>query len=74
MSGTGSVNAWDGIDRSYLVTTLSRLATVPTDVPMGYDTLMEPDDPKLVHYVQRVLRPNWSGSASTICLMRHATT
>jgi acetylornithine deacetylase/succinyl-diaminopimelate desuccinylase-like protein len=41
----------------YLVETLSRLARVPTDVPMGYETLMEPDDPKLVHYVQEVLRP-----------------
>ena len=47
----------DKINRAYLVETLSRLATVPTDVPMGYETLMEPDDPKLVHYVQRVIRP-----------------
>src|SRR5262249_54376833 len=39
------------LDREYLVRTLSRLATVPTDVPMGYETYMEPDDPKLVHYV-----------------------
>jgi acetylornithine deacetylase/succinyl-diaminopimelate desuccinylase-like protein len=39
------------------VETLSRLARVPTQVPLGYDTLIEPDDPKLVHYVQDVLRP-----------------
>ncbi len=45
------------IDRDYLVRTLSRLAQVPTDVPLGYDTFMEPDDPKLVHYVQQVVRP-----------------
>ena len=45
------------IDRAYLVETLSRLARVPTDVPLGFDTLMEPDDPKLVHYVQHVMRP-----------------
>ena len=45
------------IDRAYLVETLSRLARVPTDVPLGFDTLMEPDDPKLVHYVQQVMRP-----------------
>lgn len=45
------------IDRSYLVETLSRLARVPTDVPLGYQTLMDPDDPKLVHYVQQVIRP-----------------
>ena len=47
----------DGLDRRYLVTTLSALARVPTDVPLGFDTLMEPDDPKLVHYVQDVIRP-----------------
>jgi acetylornithine deacetylase/succinyl-diaminopimelate desuccinylase-like protein len=45
------------IDRAYLVDTLSRLARVPTDVPLGYDTLMAPDDPKLVRYVQHVVRP-----------------
>lgn len=47
----------DRIDRAYLVETLAHLATVPTDVPLGFETLMEPDDPKLVHYVQNVLRP-----------------
>ena len=46
-----------GIDRAYLVETLSKLAKVPTDVPLGYETFMEPDDPKLVHYVQDVIRP-----------------
>lgn len=45
------------IDRNYLTDTLVRLARVPTDVPLGYETLMEPDDPKLVHYVQQVIRP-----------------
>ena len=45
------------IDRAFLVETLSRLAQVPTDVPLGFDTLMEPDDPKLVYYVQQVMRP-----------------
>ena len=45
------------LDRAYLVETLSRLARVPTSVPLGFDTLMEPDDPKLVHYVQEVVRP-----------------
>jgi acetylornithine deacetylase/succinyl-diaminopimelate desuccinylase-like protein len=45
------------LDRAYLVETLSRLATVPTDVPLGYETLIEPDDPKLVYYVQEVVRP-----------------
>src|SRR5215203_3886904 len=46
------------IDRAYLVETLSRLAQVPTNVPLGFDTLMEPDDPKLVHYAQHVMRPD----------------
>src|SRR5436305_15160841 len=45
------------IDERYLVETLLRLMAVPTEVPMGSRTLLEPDDPKLVHYVQRVLRP-----------------
>ena len=45
------------LDRGYLVENLRKLARVPTDVPVGWQTLMEPDDPKLVHYVQDVLRP-----------------
>ena len=45
------------VDERYLVDVLSRLARVPTDVPLGFNTLMEPDDPKLVHYVQDVVRP-----------------
>lgn len=45
------------LDRAYLIETLSRLARVPTNVPLGYETLIAPDDPKLVHYVQEVLRP-----------------
>jgi acetylornithine deacetylase/succinyl-diaminopimelate desuccinylase-like protein len=45
------------LDAHYLVDRLSALAKVPTDVPLGFQTLMEPDDPKLVHYVQDVLRP-----------------
>ena len=45
------------LDRAYLVETLSALAKVPTGVPLGFDTLMEPDDTKLVAYVQGHLRP-----------------
>lgn len=45
------------LDRAYLVETLSRLARVPTNVPLGWETFIEPDDPKLVHYVQEVVRP-----------------
>ena len=40
------------IDERYLTDTLLKLMAVPTDVPLGTATLMEPDDPKLVHYVQ----------------------
>lgn len=45
------------LDRDYLIVAASKLARVPTDVPLGFQTLIEPDDPKLVHYVQDVLRP-----------------
>ena len=47
----------EGLDERYLIDTLVDLAKVPTEVPLGTETFMEPDDPKLVHYVQRVLRP-----------------
>ncbi len=47
----------ESLDRRFLIDTLVELAKVPTNVPMGHDVFMEPDDPKLVHYVQRVLRP-----------------
>ena len=45
------------IDATFLTRTLVELARVPTNVELGFDTLIEPDDPKLVHYVQRVIRP-----------------
>src|SRR2546428_3384699 len=45
------------LDHRYLVDTLVRLLKVPTEVPLGPNTLMEPDDPKLVHYVQEIVRP-----------------
>jgi acetylornithine deacetylase/succinyl-diaminopimelate desuccinylase-like protein len=45
------------IDRDYLVETLLKLLKVDCSVPLGPDTLMKPDDPKLVHYVQKVIRP-----------------
>jgi acetylornithine deacetylase/succinyl-diaminopimelate desuccinylase-like protein len=45
------------IDRDHLLRTLVELARVPTNVELGFDTLMEPDDPKLVHYVQHEMRP-----------------
>jgi acetylornithine deacetylase/succinyl-diaminopimelate desuccinylase-like protein len=45
------------LDRAYLIETLSELAQVPTNVPMGHETFIAPDDPKLVHYVQEVIRP-----------------
>jgi acetylornithine deacetylase/succinyl-diaminopimelate desuccinylase-like protein len=45
------------LDRDFLRDTLLELARVPTDVPLGFDTLIEPDDPKLVRYVQEEIRP-----------------
>lgn len=44
------------IDRKYLVNTLVKLLKVDCSVPLGPQTLMEPDDRKLVHYVQHVIR------------------
>jgi acetylornithine deacetylase/succinyl-diaminopimelate desuccinylase-like protein len=46
-----------GLDRGFLADTLAALSRVPTNVELGFDTLIEPDDPKLVHYVQEVVRP-----------------
>ncbi len=48
------------LDLAYLIRTLERLAKVPVNVPMGTEVFIEPDDPKLVHYVQQVLRPELS--------------
>lgn len=44
-------------DGDFLVDTLVRLARVPSAVPLGSDTLIEPDHPTLVAYVQEHLRP-----------------
>lgn len=44
------------IDRKYLVDTLTKLLKVDCSVPLGPETLMEPDHPKLVYYVQNVIR------------------
>ena len=47
----------DYLEERYVIDTLVELLKIPTEVPMGIDTLMAPDDPKLVHYVQDVVRP-----------------
>src|SRR5215207_7319537 len=57
MSSPGGPEMVRDLDTAYLVDVASRLARVQTDVPPGHQTLMEPDDPKLVHYVQEVVRP-----------------
>src|SRR6476660_5590325 len=57
MSAASSQEIVQALDTAYLVDVASRLARVPTDVPLGFQTLMEPDDPKLVHYAQEVVRP-----------------
>jgi acetylornithine deacetylase/succinyl-diaminopimelate desuccinylase-like protein len=45
------------LDIPYLVSTASSLAKVPTNVPLGWDTLAPPDVDYAVHYVQNVVRP-----------------
>lgn len=45
------------IDREYLIKTLQRLLKVDCIVPLGPETFMKPDDPKLIHYVQEIIRP-----------------
>lgn len=45
------------IDVDYLVRQTSELARVPTAVPLGFETLMKPDHPLLVEYVQHAVRP-----------------
>ena len=45
------------LDREFLLATLIELARVPNAVEPGFDTLMEPDHPKLQRYVQEVVRP-----------------
>ena len=45
------------LDMRYLIETLVDIAQTPTDVPIGPDVFMAPDDPKLVHYMQQALRP-----------------
>ena len=44
------------LDQRYLTDTLVELAKIPTEVPRGPEVFIEPDHPKLVHYVQHVLR------------------
>ncbi len=45
------------LDQEYLVETLVDLLQADTAVPLGPETLMEPDHPKLVTFVQEVIRP-----------------
>jgi len=47
----------DQIDEPYMVDLLLRLLKVDCSVELGPETLMEPDHPKLVNYVQNVIRP-----------------
>jgi acetylornithine deacetylase/succinyl-diaminopimelate desuccinylase-like protein len=45
------------IDRRYMVDTLVKLLKEDCSVSLGPETLMESDHPKLVHYVQHVIKP-----------------
>ena len=47
----------DHIDDPYMVDLLLKLLKVDCTVELGPETLMEPDHPKLVNYVQNVIRP-----------------
>src|SRR5215207_624102 len=64
MSSPGGPEMVRDLDTAYLVDVASRLSRVPTDVPLGNQTLIEPDDPKLVHYVQEVVRPELAALGS----------
>ncbi|MEV4108398.1 peptidase dimerization domain-containing protein [Nonomuraea sp. NPDC049695] len=56
-----------------LVADLVALARVPSAVPLGADTLIEPDHPTLRHYVQECLRPMFQsvGAVDIIDLPRN---
>jgi len=45
------------LDADFVVRTLQALAHVPTEVPLGYETLIDADDPRLLHYVHEVVLP-----------------
>jgi acetylornithine deacetylase/succinyl-diaminopimelate desuccinylase-like protein len=45
------------LDEEYLIKTLVELLQADCSVDLGPDTMMDPDHPKLVHYVQEVIRP-----------------
>jgi len=44
------------LDRSYMVDRLVQFLQTPSEVPIG-ETMMAPDHPRLVHYVQEVIKP-----------------
>jgi acetylornithine deacetylase/succinyl-diaminopimelate desuccinylase-like protein len=52
------------LDFTYLVNTLTKLLKIDCTVPLGPQTLMEPNDPKLVHYVQEIIRPELVANGS----------
>lgn len=45
------------LDSRYLIEQASRLCRVPTEVPLGFNTYLRPDDPRLVRYVDEFLVP-----------------
>lgn len=47
----------DILDADELVALASAFARVPTGVPLGFDTYVDPTDPQLVHYIGEVIRP-----------------
>ena len=54
----------DRLDTRYLTDTLVALAREPAEVPLGREVFIAPDDPKLVRYVQEVLRPRFAAAGA----------
>lgn len=47
----------DLLDRDEIVELASDFARIPTGVPLGFDTYVDPTDPQLVHYIGEVVLP-----------------
>jgi acetylornithine deacetylase/succinyl-diaminopimelate desuccinylase-like protein len=63
---TATIGVDSELDVDYLLSTLVDLARWDTAVPLGYQTFIQPDDPKLVRYTQSVIRPKLAALGLTI--------
>ncbi|MFC5824696.1 peptidase dimerization domain-containing protein [Nonomuraea insulae] len=64
-STTASTSMTAPLTGEYVVDALAALARVPSAVPLGARTLIAPDHPTLVHYVQDHLRPRFLETGAT---------